>query len=88
MNTGLGGVDYPKLGIPTPKEHVENYARHCGMDGSHLNSRMPLYLAFGCHRGCAIIQGVYKRYLQGIGSWINVEKTNIESVLLDSKSAR
>ncbi|WP_421853649.1 phosphotransferase family protein [Oricola sp.] len=62
---GLGGVDRVTLGIPDEQAYVESYCRRRGI------SAIPgfgFYLAFSFFRIAAILQGVYKRALDGNAS--------------------
>ncbi len=65
MMPGLGGLDRRPLGIPTEEEYIERYCERRGM-GSIPN--WPFYLAFSCFRFAAIMQGVYRRSLDGNAS--------------------
>jgi len=66
---GLGGVDRKALGIPTEAEYVATYCRRRGLSGI---DNFPFYIAFSFFRLAAILQGVYKRSLDGNAS--NPEK--------------
>ena len=64
-NLGLAGADLAALGIPTEEELVEAYCREA--------SRPPIenwqfYIAYNMFRSAGIIQGVYKRGLDGNAS--------------------
>ena len=62
---GLGGVDRLEAGIPTEDEYVAAYCRRAGLD------RVPdwtFLIAFSFFRVAAIVQGVYKRSLDGNAS--------------------
>lgn len=63
--TGIGDVDYAATGIPSEKDYLADYCRRTGRDGiPHWN----FYLAFSMFRSASIVQGVYKRGLDGIAS--------------------
>jgi aminoglycoside phosphotransferase (APT) family kinase protein len=62
---GLAGVDRAPLGIPSDEEFVAMYCKARGIDGI---AGMNFYLAFAFFRMGAIIQGVYKRALDGNAS--------------------
>jgi aminoglycoside phosphotransferase (APT) family kinase protein len=62
---GLGGIDRKSYGIPTEADYVELYCRRTGVDAV---SHWPFYLAFSFFRLAAILQGVYKRSLDGNAS--------------------
>ncbi len=62
---GLAGADLEALGIPTEAEMVAEYCRHAGI-GEIEN--WPFYLIYNMFRSAAIIQGVYKRGLDGNAS--------------------
>ncbi len=67
---GLQGVERgPSTGLPTEKAYVADYCRRRGIDGI---DDWPFYIAFSFFRLAAIIQGVYKRALDGNAS--NPEK--------------
>lgn len=66
---GLGGTDRNTLGIPSEMEYVERY---CGRRGIGEIDNWRFYIAFSFFRLVAIIQGVYKRALDGNAS--NPEK--------------
>ena len=64
-NLGLAGADLEALGIPTEEELVEAYCREA--------NRPPIenwqfYIAYNMFRSAGIIQGVYKRGLDGNAS--------------------
>jgi len=62
---GYAGRDIEALGIPSEEEYLANYLRHTGRD------EIPdwnFFLAFSLFRFASIIQGVYKRGLDGIAS--------------------
>jgi aminoglycoside phosphotransferase (APT) family kinase protein len=62
---GLGGCDRPALGIPTEEEYVAKYCQRIGIPS------IPTWtfcLVFNFFRLAAIIQGVYKRGLDGNAS--------------------
>ena len=59
---GFAGLDLKGTGIPTIKEYVEKYCRDMNIkDTPKLN----VYFAFSFFRIAAILQGVYKRSMQG-----------------------
>jgi aminoglycoside phosphotransferase (APT) family kinase protein len=62
---GLGGIDRQAYGIPTEAEYVELYCKRSGVD---VIGNWPFYLAFSFFRLAAILQGVYKRALDGNAS--------------------
>jgi aminoglycoside phosphotransferase (APT) family kinase protein len=62
---GLGGIDRKAYGIPTEAEYVELYCRRAGTE---VIGNWPFYLAFSFFRLAAILQGVYKRSLDGNAS--------------------
>lgn len=63
---GLGGVERgPATGLPTEKDYVADYCRRRGLDGIE---DWTFYVAFSFFRLAAIIQGVYKRALDGNAS--------------------
>ena len=65
QRVGFVGIDFEKTGIPTEDAFVASYCRRTGRE------RIPdwtFYIAFSRFRIAAIIQGVYKRVLDGIAS--------------------
>ena len=62
---GLAGVDRASLGIPTDEDFLAMYCKARGLSGI---PGMNFYLAFAFFRMGAIIQGVYKRALDGNAS--------------------
>jgi aminoglycoside phosphotransferase (APT) family kinase protein len=62
---GLGGVDRAAAGIPSEAEYVAGYCRRTGLD--HIPD-WTFLIAFSFFRLAAIIQGVYKRSLDGNAS--------------------
>ncbi len=62
---GLGGLDGKALGIPSESEYVALYCRRTGLaEVPHW----PFLIAFSFFRIAAIVQGVYKRALDGNAS--------------------
>ncbi len=62
---GLAGADLESLGIPTEDQMVAEYCRHAGIE--HIDN-WPFYLIYNMFRSAAIIQGVYKRGVDGNAS--------------------
>lgn len=62
---GLGGMDRRALGLPDEAEYVESYCRRREITSIE---NWPFYIAFSFFRLGAIIQGVYKRSLDGNAS--------------------
>jgi aminoglycoside phosphotransferase (APT) family kinase protein len=62
---GLGGLDRTAHGLPTEAEYV---ARYCERSGVTAIPNWTYYLAFSFFRLAAILQGVYKRSLDGNAS--------------------
>jgi len=73
-NLGLGGLDLQALGIPSEADYVDAYCRRMGR-GPIPNWRF--FLAFSIFRVAAIVQGVYKRGLDGIASSAKAESFGI-----------
>ena len=63
--SGYGDVDLDSLGIPSESEYVAAYCHRTGRDEIQ---DWAFFLAFGVFRLAAIVQGVYKRGLDGIAS--------------------
>ncbi|RBP17287.1 aminoglycoside phosphotransferase (APT) family kinase protein [Roseiarcus fermentans] len=62
---GLGGVDRGEAGIPTEEAYVAAYCRRAGLEGV---PNWTFLIAFSFFRVAAIVQGVYKRSLDGNAS--------------------
>jgi aminoglycoside phosphotransferase (APT) family kinase protein len=62
---GLKDVDFSGLGIPEEREFIDIYSARSGIDG--LRSRS-FFMAFSFYRLAAILQGVYKRGIEGNAS--------------------
>ncbi|WIM09718.1 phosphotransferase [Enhydrobacter sp.] len=62
---GYAGMDLAAFGIPTEAEYLAAYARRTGRSGIE---HWDFYLAFSLFRLAAIVQGVYKRGLDGNAS--------------------
>ena len=62
---GLGGVDKSAIGVPSEQDYV---ARYCERRGIGRIKNWNFYLAFCFFRMAAILQGVYKRSLDGNAS--------------------
>ncbi len=62
---GLGGIDRGAAGIPSEAEYVAGYCRRAGLD--HVPD-WSFLIAFSFFRVAAIVQGVYKRSLDGNAS--------------------
>ena len=65
INGGLVGVDLNKSGIPTEEVYIDAYCKRTGRDGI---DNWEFYVAFSLFRITAIVQGVYKRGLDGNSS--------------------
>lgn len=63
--SGLGGVDRAAQGLPTEEEYVASYCRRAGLDAV---PGWEFLIAFSFFRLASIIQGVYKRSLDGNAS--------------------
>jgi aminoglycoside phosphotransferase (APT) family kinase protein len=62
---GIGGLDLAALGIPSEQAFIARYCERTGRgDIAHWN----FYLAYNLFRITAILQGVYKRALEGMAS--------------------
>lgn len=81
---GLGGVDRKTLGIPDEQAYVEKY---CGRRGIGAIENWRFYIAFSFFRIIAILQGVYKRALDGNASNPERAKTYGQAVPLMAKLA-
>ncbi len=63
--SGYRGLDLNEWGIPEEADYVDAYCRRTGRDGI---AEWRFFVAFGMFRLASIIQGVYKRGLDGIAS--------------------
>jgi len=72
MLSGLRGLDLEAMGIPSDKEYMEEYCRNMGIPS--IADTWNFYLCFGFFRMAAILQGVYKRSLEGKASGQNAEQ--------------
>ena len=63
--SGYSDLDLKALGIPSEKEYIEAYCRQTGRE--HIRN-WEFFVAFGIFRLAAIVQGVYKRGLDGNAS--------------------
>jgi aminoglycoside phosphotransferase (APT) family kinase protein len=68
---GLAGIDLAAKGIPTERECV---AAYCSRTHRKEISDWTFFLAFSLFRMAAIVQGVYKRGLDGIASSVDAKK--------------
>ncbi len=62
---GLVGVDFETSGLPTEADFVATYCKHAGREPI---ANWPFYLIYNMFRSAGIIQGVYKRGLDGNAS--------------------
>ena len=62
---GLGGLDRSALGLPAEEEYVAAYCRRRGIESI---PDWPFYIAFCFFKLTGILQGVYKRALDGNAS--------------------
>ena len=62
---GIAGVDLDSIGIPAEKDIIESYCRFYGRDGIE---NWLFYVIYNLFRSAGIIQGVYKRGLDGNAS--------------------
>jgi aminoglycoside phosphotransferase (APT) family kinase protein len=65
MNGGFGGKDLAALGVPSETEYV---ARYCERAGRPVPRNFDYFVALALFRSAAIIQGVYRRALDGNAS--------------------
>jgi aminoglycoside phosphotransferase (APT) family kinase protein len=59
---GMAGLDLAQLGIPDEREFIEAYSRAAEIDATPAHR---YFLAFAFYRLAAILQGVFKRALEG-----------------------
>jgi aminoglycoside phosphotransferase (APT) family kinase protein len=60
--SGIDGVDFAALGIPTMEEVIARYSAKTGFDDM---SNINWYLAYNLFRIAAILQGIRKRVEEG-----------------------
>ena len=65
MPSSLAGVDRKALGIPSDEEYIAEYCRRTGRDSVE---NMNFFMVFCVFRLAAILQGVWKRAVQGNAS--------------------
>jgi len=65
FSEGLSSANLEELGIPTESEFVAEYCKHAGMDQI---DHWLFYVIYNMFRSAGIIQGVYKRGLDGNAS--------------------
>jgi aminoglycoside phosphotransferase (APT) family kinase protein len=76
---GIAGLDHAALGIPTEAEYIRRYCERTGRAGiEHWN----FYLAYNLFRIAAILQGVYKRYTEGLASSDNARQAGANAKAL------
>jgi aminoglycoside phosphotransferase (APT) family kinase protein len=71
LRTGYKDLDLATLGIPSETEYVASYCRRTGRGGV---PNWKFFIAFSIFRLAAIVQGVYKRGLDGIASSDNAKR--------------
>lgn len=67
---GIAGLDHAALGIPSEAEYIRRY---CDRTGRTRIEHWNFYLAYNLFRIAAILQGVYKRYTEGLASSDNAK---------------
>jgi len=76
---GIAGLDLAALGIPSEAEYIRRYCERTGRTGiKHWN----FYLAYNLFRIAAILQGVYKRYTEGLASSDNAKQAGANAKAL------
>jgi aminoglycoside phosphotransferase (APT) family kinase protein len=76
---GIAGLDLAALGIPSEAEYIRRYCERTGRTGiEHWN----FYLAYNLFRIAAILQGVYKRYTEGLASSDNAKQAGANAKAL------
>ncbi|MDP9900933.1 phosphotransferase [Variovorax ginsengisoli] len=71
---GMAGTDYAALGIPDERSYLERYCRRTGrppVDPGHWE----FYLAYSMFRLAAILQGIFKRAVDGTASSAEARET-------------
>jgi aminoglycoside phosphotransferase (APT) family kinase protein len=72
MFTGLAGLDFTELGIPTEQEYVETYCRRTGRSGLPNVDYLMVFVMF---RLAAICHGIRGRLARGSASSAHAEAT-------------
>lgn len=67
---GIAGLDHAALGIPSEADYIRRY---CARTGRARIEHWNFYLAYNLFRLAAILQGVYKRYTEGLASSDNAK---------------
>ena len=76
---GIAGLDLAALGIPSEAEFIRRYCERTGRSRiEHWN----FYLAYNLFRIAAILQGVYKRALEGMASADNALAAGVNAKAL------
>jgi aminoglycoside phosphotransferase (APT) family kinase protein len=76
---GIAGLDHAALGIPSEAEYIRRYCERVGRGPiEHWN----FYLAYNLFRIAAILQGVYKRYTEGLASSDNAKQAGANAKAL------
>lgn len=81
---GLGGLDRDALGLPSEADYVDAYCRRRGI--ARIDN-WPFYIAFSFFRLGAILQGVYRRALDGNASNPQKARTYGQAVPLIAAAA-
>ncbi|HYD78417.1 MAG TPA: phosphotransferase family protein [Paucimonas sp.] len=70
---GIGGLDHKALGIPTEEEYI---AKYCERTGKTIRREdFAFYLAYNLFRMAGILQGIMKRYVDGVAASEQALKT-------------
>ncbi|MAL78649.1 MAG: phosphotransferase family protein [Sneathiella sp.] len=81
INGGLVDFNLKEMGIPSEQEYIDAYCKRTGRDGI---DNWEYYIAFSLFRVTAIVQGVYKRGLDGnASSEVGEEYTKYAKMVAD-----
>ncbi|WP_167772605.1 phosphotransferase family protein [Ramlibacter henchirensis] len=67
---GFGGADPVSLGIPSEREFIERYERRAGVPVTDW----PFHMALQLYKSASLLQGVYRRALEGSGPSAGLSK--------------
>ena len=73
---GIGGLDLPALGIPAEDDYIRRYCERTGLATPEgLRADWDFYLAYNLFRLAAILQGIARRFRDGIASSAQAESS-------------
>ena len=84
MLSGLKDLDLKSMGIPSDVEYIDEYCKNSEIPSAKNN--LNFYLSFALFRIAAILQGVYKRSLDGQASGQNAQEAGQMAKIFAEKS--